>query len=829
MSVSALISRLETAGCHPRPDGPNSWRASCPAHGGTKSTSLAIKQADDGRTLVHCHAEGCSAEAIVSALGLSLTDLAPASAAHLAFARMTRASKPASSSRAPAAPAPASKARAFASIDEAAESVLKGLEPGSRFVRAWEYTDASGETVGAVLRFDLPTPEGEKQRKEIRPLRLDAEGWRIGAMSEPRPLYRLPELLAAPERIAFVVEGEKACDALDELGLLAVTCAGGAKAAGKTSWEPLSGRRVVIWPDNDPSGFEFAEEVRELLEGVAASVSMLEPELLGLGAKEDAFDLIEARRAQGLADEQIREEVFAALAEAEVETEPKREPLPEWKPFPVECLPPAMRALAVQGAEAIRVDASMLAAPALVAACSAIGNAAVLELKRTWQVPSILWLGIVARSGSKKSAPLFEAVRPLERINQRLALQHAEAMREFEQAEADFRAARGPDKGERPVKPRPEFALLRDCTAASLVDALAGSPRGLMMFADELSGWFGGFERFSGNSTKASPDEALWLQCYNGRAFSESRRGSGHVHVPAASVSVCGGIQPRVLQQALSVDRLASGLAARLLLVNPPERPVEWTDAEVDSQVLEAWDELVRALREEVHLERGEFGSPAPMRLRLSGGARALWIEFYNAHGRERAETECEVLRSFLSKVEELPARLAIVLHLCEWASGPRVRRPSFEVNEQVFASAIRLAEWFKAEGRRVYSLILAQDPRERERAELIEWVRSKGGRTTARELKRSSRKYAKAEHAETALAELVREGFGAWNWVLPSRKGGRPTREFVLPSFAGADVTETSENPRVLPVSSAQTPVFLPSYGEAETQSGEEVSETWL
>lgn len=49
--------------------------AHCPAHD-DKNRSLSVKEADDGRVLLHCHA-GCSTEDIVKALGLSLSDLFP--------------------------------------------------------------------------------------------------------------------------------------------------------------------------------------------------------------------------------------------------------------------------------------------------------------------------------------------------------------------------------------------------------------------------------------------------------------------------------------------------------------------------------------------------------------------------------------------------------------------------------------------------------------------------------------------------------------------------------------------------------------------------------
>jgi hypothetical protein len=68
--VDNLLQRLEKV------KGRNgSWTARCPAHD-DKGPSLAVRQADDGRVLLHCFA-GCETANVVGAVGLSMTDLFP--------------------------------------------------------------------------------------------------------------------------------------------------------------------------------------------------------------------------------------------------------------------------------------------------------------------------------------------------------------------------------------------------------------------------------------------------------------------------------------------------------------------------------------------------------------------------------------------------------------------------------------------------------------------------------------------------------------------------------------------------------------------------------
>ena len=51
------------------------WTACCPAHE-DKSPSLAIKQGEDGRVLIHCFG-GCDVGTVLGAVGMDMTDLFP--------------------------------------------------------------------------------------------------------------------------------------------------------------------------------------------------------------------------------------------------------------------------------------------------------------------------------------------------------------------------------------------------------------------------------------------------------------------------------------------------------------------------------------------------------------------------------------------------------------------------------------------------------------------------------------------------------------------------------------------------------------------------------
>jgi putative DNA primase/helicase len=148
----------------------------------------------------------------------------------------------------------------------------------------WTYTNAAGELEGYVCRFDSEGPDGRD--KEFRPRRYGRLtkngrariGWHWKGWGEDRPLYGLGDLLARPSAPVLVVEGEKAADTARRLfpEYVGVSPMYGAKSPHKTDWAPLAERGVVVWPDHDASGLDFAKVTAELaMNAGAASMAIV--------------------------------------------------------------------------------------------------------------------------------------------------------------------------------------------------------------------------------------------------------------------------------------------------------------------------------------------------------------------------------------------------------------------------------------------------------------------------------------------------------------------------------------------------------------------------
>lgn len=758
------------------------WTARCPAHD-DKCPSLSISEGEDGRALVYCHA-GCSAEAVTAAMGLKLTDLMPLGTAKTQPNR-TEAAKPAPKPRL---------------ISPTADDAVAHLEYkyGPR-TALWTYHDAGGEPVGLVVRWD--TPEGKK----ILPVRWGKTpaGWVIGAMPSPRPLYQLPDLLGRAGERVYVVEGEKCADALAGLGLLATTSAGGAKAAKISNWTPLAGREVVIVPDNDDAGEKYADDVAgilaKLMPPATARVARLCDTWPDLAAGGDIADVMKAGE-----DPDTIKKKLAGLGDASEPESTAKPAIPRaavelFKPFPTNALPDPLSGFVKELAAATGNDPACAALAALVVLAGAIGNRVAAEVKRGWVEPSILWGAIVARSGTTKSAIVKLATRPLVEIykedRQKFAEDLATYKIRWQRYEVDrerWKAAQkkgggANDSPSEPEVPTERRLLVSDVTCEKLGVLLQDNPLGLLLVRDELAAWIGAFDRYA--SGGKGSDAPTWLSFFDAAPVVIDRKSAaGTIFVDRASVSVLGSIQPGTLRRVFGAAERESGLLARLLLVQPPIRPVVWTDEELSEATATSWAKLVRAMTR-IQPGTDNQGKPYPHLIPLAPDGKPVYVAWHNAHERDVADIHADDLAAHFAKLRGICIRLGL-LFACINAviAGQSVAA----IGRDHIERAIAVTDWFKYEARRVYGA-LGEDDEDRERRRLVELIQRKGETVTVRELQQTSRLFKTAREAEIALEALANAGVGRWEQQGPSARGGRPTRIFHL--NAPAPSTVPSEN----------------------------------
>ena len=232
------------------------WVASCPvpSHGkgnGDKNPSLSVHIDDEGKPLFHCHG-GCTQESVFQ----TIRDM-----------------------------------QLLPELEERPDPLanIKPL-PKVEFQQEWQYQDEDRVTVFVKHRLRV----GESG-KTYRLYKVDPNGKRYPTLGDARIVpYKLPELLDAKTagRIIYLAEGEKAVDALMSLGVAATTSHSGAGNWPEAITEYFAGANVVILPDNDLSGWAYAQRAAAAILPIAKALKVVD---LGLQEQgDDAYEFIEA-------------------------------------------------------------------------------------------------------------------------------------------------------------------------------------------------------------------------------------------------------------------------------------------------------------------------------------------------------------------------------------------------------------------------------------------------------------------------------------------------------------------------------------------------------
>jgi putative DNA primase/helicase len=187
------------------------------------------------------------------------------------------------------------------------EPPTKGAE------HVWRYSDTF-----IVCRFP---------GKKIRPLWFSGTRWEWKAPPAPRPLLYRDQIRTRTGTV-LIVEGEKAADAAAKLYPKAVitTWPSGCKAIDKADWSPLTGRRIILWPDADTVGQHAMDQLAQrLLQLPVDRVQMVAPP----AGSPEGWDLADATWTTEEAAAFIKANISAPL---ELDVQPELPPEPEPEP-----------------------------------------------------------------------------------------------------------------------------------------------------------------------------------------------------------------------------------------------------------------------------------------------------------------------------------------------------------------------------------------------------------------------------------------------------------------------------------------------------------------
>jgi hypothetical protein len=758
------------------------YRARCPAHNGNSDDSLSIKEGDDGRALLTCHAN-CEIEDILEALDLGMADL---------FVKGNAHSSPGAAKKAKKATRSSDKKHKILTTD--------GLPDGTY----WEFTSPAGE----VLYIQ------RHKREYYRKVGEDRWVTYKGVLDDiTQVLYRLPELIDGVRsgKTIYHLEGPKDVEtARERLGVVATT------SGSTSSWRPefrahYTGAEVVVIPDNDAPGRKYADTVARDILQVARSVKVVHLE--GLEEGGDLTDWLEAGHTV---------EEFFALVKAAPPYGPEREEswpeprplevnLPDVRPLDDHMVPEPLREWVLDTSRRMdNAPPDFAAAAAIVVAGALLGRKVGVRPKRNddWTVIPNLWGGLVGPPASMKTPTLNQVLRPVKRLAAEARERHEEALKEHEldmmlvsaeraalkkELEATAKkvvsasASRGDLDGIRadledlhePDPPTPRRYTTNDTSIEKMAELLMDNSDGLLLYRDELTGWLRSLEKAGHEAARA-----FYLEAWNGDGSHEvDRIGRGSLFVRAVCVSVLGGIQPGPLSSyvegAFDDGESADGLLQRLqIFVYPDRGHFEPTDLTPD---LDARDRAHNVFKGLADLDVEEFVGHAPGQaeevpyVNFDDGAQEVFNDWRAAfEGDVVAGDYPAALESHFMKYRSLFASLALVFEAIDFVDG--VEGAGVAIARTNAARAHVWCDYLRLHAVRIYSPML--DTPERRAEVLLKRIHRGDVEDSAKTRdiwRRGWSRLGTAGHLAEAIAVL--EGLG---WVrreeIKPNEGGRPS-----------------------------------------------------
>jgi hypothetical protein len=769
--VQRVLDRVEAV----RPQG-KGWEARCPAHDDNRR-SLTIAVGDEGRALVRCHA-GCSTDAVVAAVQLQMRDLFP-----------------------PRQPEPALRgyqigngtSRAVAASPKKKAEAIKPTEPErlGPISATYDYNDEAGVLLFQVVRHEP---------KDFRQRRPDGNGgWIRNMEGVRRELYRLPEARQAVSsgKVLVIAEGEKAADAVRDLGIAATCSPGGAKKYRDEYSDHLAGAHVVILPDNDDPGREHAAMVAASVMGKAKSVRVVT--LPGLPEKGDVFDWIAAGGTREKLEQLIREAPplsangsrpeasVTPVAEEWPEPGPLPDGLPPVPPFVFDLLPETMRPWVADIADRMQCPPDFIAASVMVALGSLAARRAAIRPKANddWTVIPNLWGVAVGAPGVLKTPAIADGLKPLKRLEAEESEAHEEQVRLWEarqlmaaadkvrqqeevkkelknpNVDRDALARRLAANMPETVEPPRTRHIVNDATVEALSEILRDNRGGILAYRDELMGLF-----YQLDKDGQEPARAFYLEGWvGGQSYESNRIGRGHTKVRDNTLSLLGGVQPGPLRAYLrggTPGAQDDGLVQRLQLIVWPDISPEWTNVdrlperEARERAYTVFARLARIDAEALVVlgaERDPFDAEARPFFRFTSEAQAefdVWRG--DLERRVRSEAEAPAFRAHLSKYRSLVPSLALIVHLAEGLRGP--------VGLEAVLVALEWVKYLEGHAGRVYAGVTGQDatPTRALAAKLRSGVLADG--FTARDVYRRKWSELHREAVRDAVDELERLGW---------------------------------------------------------------------
>jgi hypothetical protein len=302
--------------------------------------------------------------------------------------------------------------------------------------------------------------------------------------------------------------------------------------------------------------------------------------------------------------------------------------------------------------------------------------------------PLMLWFVNVAPSGSNKTQPVKEVLKPLRDLNRR-------HYQEYTQEYNSWKSDKSSNEDNEPLF---DQLLVGDTTEEARIRILQSSRIGAVGYYSEIKGFFDDQERYNKNGG----DEKL-LNLFDGDDIFLNRKGENKpIVISDAFMNILGDLQPGLLKSTFGTpQRLVSGLTTRFLFTMPNIREFPKRSKEkMDDFIAGDWRGVARKLYDD---DISEWNP-----ILIAGESDELYNDYFNSLQSKKEEvkatTEDNFILSLYSKLQIQAMRLAGIVHLINVFNSPSGFTRQVSAHDMEYT--IRCMEYYEKTALAVYEQI---------------------------------------------------------------------------------------------------------------------------
>lgn len=360
--------------------------------------------------------------------------------------------------------------------------------------------------------------------------------------------------------------------------------------------------------------------------------------------------------------------------------------LPTWG------LPPELQNVVDEVTKCFQCSRDYAVASMMVATSTMLGKRVSCEFNGYKNYPS-LWVAIVGRTASGKTAPLSWFFKPIDLMEKDAFKVYRNERHEWEQADPKVR-------GE---KPELRHLLINNPSDESVLQELSAN-ESICWKTDELRTMFDSWGKYSKNGSGAIVGQLLSI--FNNEIVIVTRVTKEPICIPEPNLNIIGGIQPPVLKRVMGNRGFTDdGLFQRFLFVFPEATDIPpFADNAISDQARQQWNMTIERLAHIGNLQLHEIDTAKQMHVDYINQLRGECNEHYR---------EIDAMTSLLQKLE---------IHLCRWSIAVATLSGQQEITAEVMQYSIECMEYFKRCGEKAYCLIANEEshPQELTRGDIF-------------------------------------------------------------------------------------------------------------